>query len=378
MVNKEVSFISKTVTSSLEDKFNLEGYLEVLIRKKNLIFLTMAFSILVAMSYAFFTVPVYKVKVGFLPPKKTILPKNFPDGVLRKNSGSLTGESFYKNLDRLLSFKFQEFEFFKEEVFKNGDFFEREYFYKKFLEKLLSFKFQEEVFKNGGFIEKFAAPNSNQTPHDFLLSLNSKIKMKQDIMALHKLFSKTVYLEMVGTRPEVMAEYLDLLYKTAIKKIRAETLNNLQINLQRKIDLLNRQLSLAQKFNVIDNNFQYARPGAEQPKWFLSGEKVLEEEIRSAKLGMEFLLGKNKIKAINPSSQVLDKGPQDLGIADISQFKIEVVTVTQPSIPPTTPIKPRKFLIISIGVFMGLFLGIIIAFISDAKDNLKTKKAGTL
>ena len=66
-----------------------------------------------------------------------------------------------------------------EEVFKNGDFFEREYFYKNFLERLLSFKFQEEVFKKGGFIGKFSTLNSNQTPHDLLLILNSKIKIKQ-------------------------------------------------------------------------------------------------------------------------------------------------------------------------------------------------------
>ncbi len=331
----------------------------------------MAFSILIAMGYVFLTVPIYKAKVGFLPPKKTILPKNFPDGILRENSGSLTGKSFYKNLNRLLSFKFQEFEIFKEEVFKNGDFFEREYFYKNFLEMLLSFNFQAEVFKNGHFFEKFTTQNSNQTPYDLLLNLNSKIKIKQDIMALHKLFNKPVYLELVGTRPQAMAEYLDLLYKTAIERIRAETLNKLKINLQRKIDLLNKQLILAKKFNVIDNNFQYARPGAEQAKWFLLGEKVLEEEIHSAKLGMEFLLGKNKIKVINPSSVALNGEPQDLEIGDISQLKIEVVTVTQPTIQPTKPIKPRKNLIISIGLFMGLFLGVILAFISDAAENLK-------
>ncbi len=333
----------------------------------------MAFSVSIAVSYVFLTAPIYKAKVGFLPPKKTILPKNFPDGILRENSVSITGESFYKNLDRLLSFKFQQFEFFKKEVLKNGDFFEREYFYKNFLERLLSFKFQEEVFKNGDFFEKFTTPNSNQHPHDLLLNLNSKIKIKQDIMALDKSFNKPIYLEMVGTRPKAMAEYLDLLYKTAIKRIRTETLNTLKANHQRKIDLLNRQLALAQKFNVIENNFQYARPGAEQPKWFLSGEKVLTEKIRSAKLGMEFLLEKNEIGAIKPSSQALNSSTQYLEIEDIPHLKIEVVTVTQPSIPPTTPIKPRKFLIISIGVFMGLFLGIILAFIRDAAENLERR-----
>ena len=47
-----------------------------------------------------------------------------------------------------------------------------------------------------------------------------KIKIKQDIMAIDKLFSKPTYLEMVGTRPKIMAEYLDSLYKTAIKIVK--------------------------------------------------------------------------------------------------------------------------------------------------------------
>ena len=200
-------------------------------------------------------------------------------------------------------------------------------------------------------------------------------------MAIDKLFSKPTYLEMVGTRPKIMAEYLDLLYKTATKKIRAEAVDTLQIDHQRKIDRLKEQLALSQKFNVIDNNFQYARPCAGQPKWFLSGQKVLKEEIRSANLGMKAILLSNIKGAIKPSSntsQALNKESQVLQINDISQLEIEVVTITQTSIIPSKPIKPRKILIISVGVFMGLFLGIVLAFISDAAENLNRKKKSTL
>ena len=73
-------------------------------------------------------------------------------------------------------------------------------------------------------------------------------------MAISKLFSKTTYLEMVGTKPEAMAEYLDLLHKTAIKKIRAQAIDTLKIDHQEKIDRLEEQLKLSQKFNLSMDN----------------------------------------------------------------------------------------------------------------------------
>lgn len=326
MTDKETTSPQKSepqYTSNQENGFNFTECLEVLIRKKNLVFLTLIFSILMTSSYVFLTPQVYVARVGFLPPKTTVLPKAFPEGILKETRESL---------------------------------------YKVFLERLLSFNHQEAVFKKGNFFEKFKSPKVNETPQSMILDLNSKIKVKQDIMAIDKLFSKPVYLEMVGSQPEAMAEFLDSIYQTAIINIRTEILTpaieRLEKDLKNQIDHLNNQLALTKKFNVIENNFQHARAGAGQPKWFLLGEKVLEEELRSEKLKADEL--SRAIKSVTSDSS--------------SQFKIHVVTVTQPSIPPTTPIKPRKFLIISIGVFMGLFLGIIFAFISDAADNLRRKK----
>ncbi|MBC8284598.1 MAG: hypothetical protein H8E32_12350 [Nitrospinae bacterium] len=386
MTDKENSPFPKTEnqytsTSFLDDGFSFVDFIEVLIRKKIIILLTMAFSTFIAMGYVFFITPVYKINAGFLPPQKTILPKAFPNGILIET---------------------------------------RENLYKTFLERLLSFKHQEEVFKSGNFFEKFSEPNSTKTPQDLLLDLNSKIKIKQDIMAIDKLFNKPVYLELIGTKPEAMAEFLDSLYKTAIISTRTEALNpviaaidkmkdkmkkelppppppidplpnpidQLQSTIDRlqdNIDYLNKQLVLSHKFNVIDNNFQHARAGAGQPKWFLSGQKVLIEELRAAKLKMVILSQEIKSQEIKPkksnsASKILQirdeklQELQELQHIDISQLKIEVATVTQPSIAHSTPIKPRKVLIISIGILMGLFLGVILAFIGDVMENLRRRK----
>ena len=367
MADKEISLSQKKANSSLDDRFNWEYFLEVLIRKKYLILFTVVFSVLITTSYVFFTKPVYKAKVGFLPPKKTIFPDNGHDG---SSYLPCVPKHLQNFLDGIL----------RRANFPDGILREpRESLYTNFLERLLSFKFQEEVFKKGEFFVKFSTPNSKQTPQDLLLNLNTKIKIKQDVMAIDKLFSKPTYLEMVGTRPEAMAEYLDLLYKTAIEKIRSEAIDTLKNDHQRKIDLLKEQLALSKKFNVVENNFQYARACAGQPKWFLSGQKVLKEEIRAANLGMKAILLSNIKGAIKPSSNTLKAlNRKVLQITDISQLEIEVVTITQPSTTLSKPIKPRKFLIVSVGVFMGLFLGIILAFIHDAVENLerRNKSAG--
>ena len=171
MADKEISLSQKKATSSLDDRFNWEYFLEVLSRKKYLILFTMVFSILITMSYVFFSAPIYKAKVGFLPPKKTLLPDFHYNGSTYIPCLPKDPQSYQNRMLRKT----------------------RESFYTNFLERLLWFKTQKEVFENGNFFEKFSTPNSNQTPRELLLNLNSKIKVKQDVMAISKLFSNTAY-----------------------------------------------------------------------------------------------------------------------------------------------------------------------------------------
>ena len=77
------------------------------------------------------------------------------------------------------------------------------------------------------------------------------------------------------------------------------------------------------------------------------------------------------LQASNPAQSESEKNKT----YDWSQIKIEVASISQPSVPPSQPVKPRKPLIISIGVLMGLFLGVILAFISDAMENLRRKQS---
>lgn len=346
-----------------EEAMSFIDFMEVIIRKKGLVFLITTLSTLLSIGYVLSIVPVYKARIGFLPPNSIgsslqIVPYYKVDNGFSPSQLILLPKSISVELMREINIPL----------------------YKKFLGRLRSYSHQEEVFKNGNFKEKFADVNGKpRTSESLLLELASSISLKQNIAVKNISFDKPVYLEMLGSKPEAMADFLNSLSKAAIKSVQAETLNELQ----RNINHLTNELNIARKLNVIENNFKYARRQTGQPMWFLFGEKALEEELSKLESVANDLSLQIKSKNLNPdngtnaNSETSNPRPSEsekFGTINLSQIKIEVATVSQPSVPPSIPVKPRKQLIISIGLLMGLFLGVLLAFISDAMENLGRRK----
>jgi chain length determinant protein (polysaccharide antigen chain regulator) len=337
-----------------EEGMSFIDFMEVLIRKKGLIFLIAATSTLLSIGYVLSVTPVYKARIGFLPPQKIILPESFPLGVMKETNKSL---------------------------------------YKKFLARLQSYSHREQVFKSENFIEKFADNKKGPTaPENLFLQLNSSISLKQNILEKNRSFDKPLYLEMLGPKPKAMADFLNSLSQAAIKNIQTETIDHLLKLIEeekRKLEEQKRNLTadlkIARKLNIIDNNLKHARSGARQPYWFLFGQKALIEKINQLQIKISDITreitsdnlksevdGNENIQTLKSSNTTQSKSEKNK-TNDWSQIKIEVATVSQPSVSPSEPVKPRKPLIISIGVLMGLFLGVIFAFISDAIKILKKK-----
>ena len=464
---------------SSEEGMSFIDFMEVLIRKKGLIFLIAATSTLLSIGYALSVTPVYKASIGFLPPKNIIVPESFPLEIIKETNTSL---------------------------------------YKKFLARLQSYNYREKVFKSGNFIEKFEDKKRGPTtPENLFLQLNSSISLKENILEKNRSFDKPLYLQMLGPKPEAMADFLNSLPQAAVKDIQTETIDqllklieektrkriaNLEEKTRKRIASLTAKLQIHYTINIIDNNSKHAISGAGQPKWFLFGQKALIEEINQLQIKMSditrqvilemlgpkpeamadflnslsqaavidiqtetinqllklieektlerianleeetrkrianltaelqiarklniidnnfkhaislkgqpkwFLFGQKalieeinqlQIKMSDITRQVLsdnlksaidvDGNNQILKAANLTQsesekiktydwaqIKIEVASVSQPSVPPSKPVKPRKPLIISIGILMGLFLGVILAFLRDAMENLGRKK----
>jgi LPS O-antigen subunit length determinant protein (WzzB/FepE family) len=354
-------------TQPPEEVMGFVDFIRVLIRKKNLVFLITAISILLSVGYSLWVTPVYKVRIGFLPPQKIILPKSLPVGATKETKTSL---------------------------------------YKKFLGQLQSFNHRKKVFESGNFIEKFKDTNQRPTkPEELLLTLNSSITLRQNIYGeKHFPLETPVYLDMLGSKPEAMVEFLNSLSKVAIKNIQTEVITEVTNNLieknkiiekrklknieslKRRIDNLKKELGIARNLKVVENNFSHARSGARQPKWFLYGEKALKEEINRLQLEInEITLQETSVDLksaidVNRDSQTFNGSKpaqseyEKFDTSNLSQIKIQVASISQPSIVPSAPLEPRKPLIISIGVLMGLFLGVILAFISDTMEYLGRRK----
>ena len=128
------------------------------------------------------------------------------------------------------------------------------------------------------------------------------------------------------------------------------------------------------------------------PKWFLYGEKALKEEIKVLNSRLNQVISaspetvqsldkrNNNFNLLNGNDDNYIDGFVDLEvlIKKLKSFKANtlipiVVLIDQPSTPPTKPINLKAQKIIPIGIGLGLFFGMIAAFLSHSMENLRTK-----
>jgi chain length determinant protein (polysaccharide antigen chain regulator) len=318
-----------------EDGIRLVDILEVIIRKKKIVLFIAFISTLISVSYSLSAPPVYKASIRFMSPSEISSPLYVIDKS-SKDPWDQTMASIRKSI------------------------------YTDFLKQMQSYNHQLEVFENGGFLKRFASDNTEPALPEKILS---QISIKKGLPGKKQLFEKEAYAEMLGSKPEAMADFLNSLSQATIKKIQSQASALAQGktgSLAKELDYLNRELAIARKLQIKDNNFKHIVADTMQPKWFLYGEKALVEEINRA----QSILNDTPLK---PSDLQNEKSE----LIETPLIEFEVAIISQPSIPPTTPIKPRKLLIISIGVLMGIFLGIIIAFISSSLEYLSKEREST-
>ena len=381
-------------TRQPEDEISLLDLLEVLIRKKVLIIAITFIFTLLSIFYAQSRTPTYKATIGFLEPQETFT-SALPPEIAKNLSG-------HKDVAKDKTSKMSA---------ANPSPFSM------FLSKITSYKLKKEVFEKGNFLKQFYGEGSIVNLETAVLAIHDSIsisKEKEDENLPS--FERPVYLEMTGTKPVAMSEFLNALAQSSMqdvtKEIKALTgflvdteINRIAIEVdtartlsiaKKEQDILrfSEALEIAKNLRVTEHNFGIQKNSSFQfgvlndtvaesignpltveiqdtslPIWFLFGEKALQQELEVLKSK------KNGISLPGMAeSQVMLK---ELKSIDPSSLKIKVVTISQPSIPPTTPVKPNKIVIIAIGMVLGLFLGVIIAFIRNSMDQLRKEQASS-
>ena len=428
----------------IEEEILFIDILAVIVKKRGLIFLFTSIFTFLSIAYFFLATPIYVAKVSFLPPPREIELLSIDPNLFKQTIGySLGGEKNGRKepensvniLNQLTSDKF---------------------LYRQYLTRVQSFNQQKKILSKKNILENFFG----QTPapeklDEIFINLHKHVSIKTDVFSKTKEnfipLDKPVDLEMNGTNPLAMAEFLNALAESTKTVIIKETQDFLQTLVDKRIKIANRtkehlrfkakinarkeiqalsekaskeiqtlseSLKIAQSLNIKNNNFHLLKNNeaikestpAERikqknikglmkpfkdgliPKWFLYGEKALKEEIKVLNSRS------NQVISASPETvQSLDKrnnnfnllkgnddnyidGFVDLEvlIKQLKSFKANtlipiVVLIDQPSIPPTKPINLKAQKIIPIGIGLGLFFGMIAAFLSHSMEKLRTK-----
>ena len=325
--------------SPAEDELHLIDFLKLMARQKVLILTVTSFCTLFSIFYAQSITPMYRATVGLLDHNE-----KFGSLSIIEQLGS--GRS--KKVDPTT----------KEPI---TSVFER------FLFNIRSYKFKQEVFVKGGFQKKFSHETGIDTDQSVSeIYSSTKIVKRNDID----------YLELEGSKPKVMLEFLTVLVEAAKENANTEIneiqrsavktrINNLseqikelhqkvtlqeqmqkqrekiqeqrekiqeqmqkqreKIQEQKEIARLYKALDMAKRMGIKNNNFDKAKPDA--PVWFRYGELALQEEIKTLRSKEETPNNKNlaieKNKSQSYKQKITDLESKEKEISNTKKLAIE-------------------------------------------------------
>jgi hypothetical protein len=327
----------------IEEETSFIDILAVMVKKRGLIFLFTSIFTFLSIAYALLATPIYKAKISFLvPPQEIDLLSIYPNLFKQTIDSILVGEKKKRKesdnsatiLNQLSTDKF---------------------LYHQYLTRVQSFNQQKKVLSKKNILENFFGQTTDPKKlNKMFINLHNAVSLKTALVPFpgkdHPLYQleKPIDLEMTGSNPIAMAEFLNTLAESTKTVIIKETQDSLQTLIDNRIAIANRtkehlrfkaklkaaedyrdlsdSLKIAQSLNIKDNNFNLLKNtitlGKLQnntkelntkeltkpfkngliPTWFLYGEKALKEEIKILNSRVNQV-----ISASRETSQSLDK-----------------------------------------------------------------------
>ena len=364
--------------SPAEDELRLIDLLKLIARKKVLILAITSFCTLFSIFYAQSITPNYRATVGLLD-----------------HNESFSSFAVLKQLGPNLSDKAHN------QTIKPINVFER------FLLNIKSYEFKKEVFMNGGFQKKFSRKTGIDADQSVSETYNStKIVFRDGFgRPCEGCPDNNTYLELEGSKPKVMLEFLTALVEAAKENVNTE-INDVQRstvktrvnNLSRKIEELHQKitvrkqiekkkkaleieelhqkitvrkqiekkkkveekvreivrlskaLDMAKLMGIKNNNFD--KPAIESaPVWFQYGELALQQEIRNLRSKEEGIpntknLSIQKIKLEKLQQDIRSLRSQEEGISKTKNLSIQKIKLEKDQ---TADLPLLKFKVVTIG-----------------------------
>jgi len=411
----------------LEEETTFIDVLTVIVKKKALILLITSIFVVLSFCYYFLATPIYRANISFLPPPQEIylseIDPNLFERVIDTGLKGKNAESSTNIFDHL-----------NNEKYLYRQFLTRVQSFNQQKEVLLNERFSEKFFgkspdpENQGqrFIDlhntvsfkmdRLLKPVKNSIPLDKPAFLEMEGPNPIAMAEFLNTLADSAKTAVIKETQYALQSLIDNRLKIATRHKEFLRLKANQQHLK-KIQVLSDSLKIAQNLGIKNNNFHLLKRNEQAgeikqksnevlqkglmklfkngiiPQWFLYGEKALTEELKilnartsqvlsnSHKIAQNLDTKNNSIHLPKDNDDIYIEGLVDLEnqIKQLQSFNAstltpDVILIEQPSIPPTKPINLKIEKVFSIGIGLGLFLGIIAAFLSHAMGILRDKK----
>jgi LPS O-antigen subunit length determinant protein (WzzB/FepE family) len=388
--------------STAETDFDIASLMRILVKNKLIVVYTSIIFTLFAIVYAQLITPIYRASISFTSPEITYIPEDIKMFLakVRRNYDNINVTERIKVIQERNNLETESVQFQKPSS----------YYYRKFINRVLSYDHQRDVFLKLNFDKKFSEGTTGTVDTEkTILRVHRSISLQKGEQSENLFIEEPNLLTIEGTNPEIISEFLNALTNAAIKNIQDEERNSLKTMISSQKTLLQNAkktiflkesesqlkglkvltyaLQIAKNLKLKGNNFHEnndrimmmaesgknvslsARaleqsPWRKIPIWFLYGELALREEI---KILQHKAKNKDTLYLSSPEITLLDS-------IDPSFINYQIVTIRQPSFPPLTPFTPNREKIFMIGLLLGIITGLLLAFLKNALESQGQEK----
>jgi len=331
-----------------EDEISLLDLWKVLVDRRKVIFLFTTLATVVALIHALTSPAVYKAEIFFLPPAIS--------DIQSLNIQNIQNMRNMRNMQKMQNMQ------------KNMKGVTVQSVYTLFKQNLGSKSFQRDFFNMHTNLE-------DDLLDDFSKSLQINAKKKSNKLSLTFEWSNAQqaanlineYSQVVGQKTvHQLITNLKQTVSNRIYSIEYEIASKRKMAKQRREDKIAKLLESLRIAVSLEQHKQTSQQDVGNSPLYYRGSNALKIEI-------DIL---NERKSDDPFIEGLRDLQEELAMLhaiNVDKAKLRAVTIDQQAYPPEFRIKPKRKLIVTLGLVLGLMLGIFAAFIVNFRDNQKTE-----
>jgi chain length determinant protein (polysaccharide antigen chain regulator) len=335
------------------DEIDLFELLASLWKQKLLITLVTLLAAVVAASYAFLSAPVYEAKTSLLPPRLADI-AGYNLGRAEAELPEFTVKKVYSMFTQNLSSEGQ-----------RNSFFEQVYLPVQAVENSSGAKDQLRAAFNKKLL--VSNPDVKNNPARFEVLAQSvepsaaaewaNVYVEQAASKTRQDMADTVATE-IGTRVKSIKSRIDVLRESA-KKLRED-----------RIARLHEALVVADKAGVQAPQVKVGRTSADgELEQFIDGDLMYMRGAKAIRAELAVLQSRTNDDPFILGLRDFENQLSFLSKVSVSPSNVAVFTLDNAAEAPSSPIKPKKALILALGIVLGGMLGVFIALIRGMQKN---------